>query len=608
MLNASGTIVRKNEGVKKSLRFFASLLCLAGASWEAAPLLGQSMPNDLRLAQILPSEADSYLAFRSSQGLERALADSTVGKQYREPKWQAIATKQANDGVGSFLNPQPWFGFDWKHLSGLDARGLLFSMKSPGLESGTVSALVFTDEASSQRFIVAWSKDAGPSGPKTAQIPLGANQSKVNWYTNPQPKSHLVSMGRIVLLSASQKHLESWLQDATARGVLANAGAASASRAQAEQGLVEFENGNTGDLRLWIKPTDFVSRWDKSLTPAAIAWKDAFLPSLNAASATVRVPQGGNAWNVRYQLQTKPTLTSAAKLLSLKSDLPIQIPPFDLSDAEAWAGLSVQMKDWFEGLSQSMNIAIDPKVPGLFDDMIDAVLTDPEGPRLDLKKDLFYRCSPSVAMASKSATSANQETIRDYLLVMTLERGVDANQMAQQLFEGDDVVVSEKLGEFSLWTTKNGEPLLTSAETESMNHMRAMACNAQYVVVCTSKDWLKSVLSRPRGNVSGLVAMHPAWAKEFGTNLGQPHSIMHGVDGRKSFRVDWESVKQVNDRSLFASVFIEAILGGTDYASKNRSMVPEWTTVQSAFGLMSHRARKGPNSLDGIFQIDSYGK
>jgi hypothetical protein len=82
---------------------------------------------------------------------------------------------------------------------------------------------------------------------------------------------------------------------------------------------------------------------------------------------------------------------------------------------------------------------------------------------------------------------------------------------------------------------------------------------------------------------------------------------VHGVDGRKSFRVDWDSVKLVNDRSLFASLFIEAILGGTSYASTNRSMVPEWSAIQSAFGLMSHRAIKGPNSLEGLVHIDGYG-
>ncbi|MCU0710510.1 MAG: hypothetical protein MUC43_00525 [Pirellula sp.] len=607
MYNTFRTIVRSSERVKNSLRLFASWVCLGLASLEGGQVLGQSGPSDLRLSQILPSGADSYLAFRSSLELERALANSSVGKQYRDPKWQSIAKKQASDGVGSFLNPQPWFGFGWEHLSGLDSRGLLFSMKTAMLESGTVSALVFADEASSQRFIGSWSKDAGPAGLKPTQVPIGGNQGNANWYTNPRSKSYLVSLGKIVLVSASQKHLESWLQDAAARGVLGGARASSPNAGGAESGLIELENGNAGDLRLWIKPTDFAERWSKSLTPASIAWKDAFLPSLNAASATVSIPQGGNAWIVRYQLQTKPTLASAAKLLSLKSDLPIQIPSFDLNDAEAWAGLSVQMKDWFEGLSQSMNIAIDPKVPGLFDDMIDAVLTDPEGPRLDLKKDLFYRCSPSVAMASRSAMSADEETIRDYLWIMTLEKGVDANKMAQQLFAGDDVVVSEKLGEFSFWTTKNGEPLLTSADTESMNHMRALACNSQYVIVCTSTDWLKSVLSRPRGNVTGLVSMHPSWAKELGPQLGQPNSIVHGVDGRKSFRVDWDSVKLVNDRSLFASLFIEAILGGTSYASTNRSMVPEWSAIQSAFGLMSHRAIKGPNSLEGLVHIDGYG-
>ncbi len=177
--------------------------------------------------------------------------------------------------------------------------------------------------------------------------------------------------------------------------------------------------------------------------------------------------------------------------------------------------------------------------------------------------------------------------------------------MRKQLFEGDDVVVSEKLGEFSVWTTKNGEPLLTSADTESMNHMRALACNSQYVIVCTSKDWLKSVLSRPLVTLPDWLACIP---------LGQRFRGKHGTAAFQYAWSGWQKVipcrlekRQASQRSVFVCVCVHRSHFGWNRLCVQESIhVPEWTAVQSAFGLMSHRAIKGPTSLDGIFQIDSY--
>jgi hypothetical protein len=589
--------------VRITLRPFGLLLLLSCFNLTL-PLnqfsLAQSSSNDPKLSELLPKQCDSYLAFQSSLKIEQALQRSFLGEQLRSSNWQSISRMQFEERIGSLLNPQPWFGFRWEHLSGVDAKGLLFSADLGKLGVRTISALKFDELPSAHKFISSWCENNLEDYEANAtRTPFPGTNNEARWYTNQSSKCFLLRIDTLILVSTSEDHLRQWYQDALARGVWN-----SKSDEVADVELRRFEQSSQVGVRFWLKPQEFANRWNKSLKPAAAAWTKATLPSFQSVVATLFVPDGENSWTVEYEVRLQKNLQGVAKLLSFISDSPIEIPEFDFSKAETWTIANVDIKDWFEGFSQSMNIAIDPKIPGMFDDIIDAILTDPEGPRVDLKNDLFYRLKPSITVVSKSTIEPIGNPRRDYIWLFELGSGVDAVKLADRLFEDDDIVAKGYIGDFSVWFTRDETGLLTSASTGSGRQIQSLACDSKYMIACSDKEWLTEVLMNKAPVHAPFFSLNKPWSKRFESHIRQPRSLLQGIDSQRAFRIDWESVRSTESQTLIATVFSEMVLGGSYYAAKTKELIPTWKSVQNCFGVLSHSLIRTSDQLKGSIFID----
>jgi hypothetical protein len=251
-----------------------------------------------------------------------------------------------------------------------------------------------------------------------------------------------------------------------------------------------------------------------------------------------------------------------------------------------------------------MNIAIDPKIPGMFDDIIDAISTDPEGPRVDLKKDLFCRLKPSIAVVSKSTIEPIGNPRRDYLWLFEPDSGVDAVKLLDKLFEDDDVVSKESIGDFSVWFTQDDTGLLTSASIGSGRQIQSLACGSQYLIASTSKDWLTEVLMNKAPEHSPVFSLNKTWSKRLEPYTRMPRSLLQGIDSQRAFRLDWESVRSAESQTLIATVFLEMVLGGSSFAHKTKELIPNWESVQNCFGVLSHSLNRTADQLNGSIFID----
>ncbi|MBM3963847.1 MAG: hypothetical protein FJ308_02090 [Planctomycetes bacterium] len=507
---------------------------------------------------------------------------------------------QIKDGVGSLLNPRPWFGFRWENLSGIDAKGLLFSANVGKLDIQTISAFQFEDLSDARRFILSWREnDRKEPDSKSPRTPIPGRNNEARWYTNQSTQCHLLQIDKLILVSTSEIHLKEWLQDAIARGVWT-----SKTDTAADVELKAFEQSNHTGVRFWLRPQQFANHWSKSMRPSATAWTKATLPSLQSVAGTLFVPNDEGSWTVEYHVQLQKNLQSVAKLLSFTSDKPIEIPGLDFSQAETWTMSNVDIKDWFEGFCQSMNIAIDPKIPGMFDDIIDAILTDPEGPKVDLKKDLFHRLKPSIAVVSKSTFEPIGNRNRDYLWLFELDSGVDAVKLADKLFEEDDIVEKESVGDYSVWFTRGDAPLLTSATTGSGRQIQSLACGPKYLIACSNKDWLTEVLMKSTPEHTPFFSLSQSWSKRLEPQAREPRSLLQGIDSKKAFRLDWEHVQNAERQTLMATAFLDLVLGGTSYAHKTKDLVPTWTSVHNCFGILSHSLIRTSDTLNGSIVVD----
>jgi hypothetical protein len=55
---------------------------------------------------------------------------------------------------------------------------------------------------------------------------------------------------------------------------------------------------------------------------------------------------------------------------------------------------------------------------------------------------------------------------------------------------------------------------------------------------------------------------------------------------------------------MLATVFREAVLGGTSQASRMKRLIPDWSIVQDALGIIAHRGNRDQVWLTGTLFLD----
>ncbi len=462
-------------------------------------------PSNTCLAIYADNAAAACTAFKASR----------LGRVLTGPDFKPLIADLDNSNRASALNLKPALGFDWKELSRAEGPATLIAI--PLTDRSLGLAFLFSSRAPSDQFpeiLNAAEKSFLDRGfTKTASPRNGA---KLWVFTPPparrsEPSRVIFVAGQVCGVATSLAATDAVL-NVTDRGSLASDpdfGARPVSESS--------DKLNPASIRLFARPFEFwelARDYDSKTKPAAKdpveAAKRLGFTAIKAIAATFDpVATSSREWELHARLLVARPFRKGMRLLSLD---PGALPPLPAWLDADFIGAWQFRADFAAAMSGLGNLYDEANQPGpdgegLFDDVLNGLRDDPEGVRVDLRKDVFQFLGPD-------AIRVDHE--EDWMFSIALRNQPKVLAALTRFYRGDKRVSHERIAGHDLWTVGRGESLFVEGENSSAVSIRAIAVGGDRALLSVSPERLRAAL-QPDGKAARASDDAP-W-KQLGADL-----------------------------------------------------------------------------------------
>jgi len=264
------------------------------------------------------------------------------------------------------------------------------------------------------------------------------------------------------------------------------------------------------------------------------------------------------------------------------------------------------MKPWFQGVSHALDQMIDEESPGSFADLVDSILTDPEGPKIDLRKELIYPSGP--LMIQFGVTGPNKKPGQfqhNQVWALAIPDPKKVSITVTKLFEDDKDIMNEQLGRYRVWSTANDESLFVAVNKGETQTISIAAIDNNYLYLATDTAWFKGLLSGDASTIANSTSP-PLWKSHLQKMKSSSFSLQQAIDLSSWLERSWTRLpepkhKEYQSTDLPSFCITNALVPGC-----NATDIPKWNQVRSAFGIMTQTAIQNEKSIEG--QIWLYAK
>ena len=575
------------------------LLGLATSLAQAGDFLGQS-----QLLDALPETTQMLFATQNVQSAYNELANSSVCKHLNGEVWKNVMSQQGASQTGSLLNPRPVLGMDWSDISTIVQPGAIASFRDQEGEGVMLFLAKLGANADKHPFVTSWLKRHSATSLTTSTI----NSSTILYLVLPtkeNPSPACLAIGREWTCIASQsKALEQWLKSTSTKSFR------SAQPAAQLESLSDASTWNGGEIRFWLSPWPLLSAFAAKSEPKLYQSAKRFgFDGLESLRGAIRSPNEADpSWQVDYELQLVQPLAKGLSLFSFKQGPEIDRPNMMRSGMDHWSISYIDIKPWFQGMNHVIDQWIDEETPGSFGDLLDSILTDPEGPQIDIRKDLIYRMGPLVINFGATVPSDKRtgQFQRNEVWSCLLQDAKQAAEALNKLFDKDDEVKSERIGAYQCWYTVNNESLFVSLSKGESQTISIAAIDDSNLVLSTDTAWFIRLLQDSKQNPATAKEESPAFDGHFADLGTQPFSFRQQFVLKSWLQPSWTRLPDIAK--------VKAELQSTDVPSMlvsrmlvpgvSGNEIPRWQDVQQVFGIVSQSIVKKENRLEGKLWID----
>ena len=221
-------------------------------------------------------------------------------------------------------------------------------------------------------------------------------------------------------------------------------------------------------------------------------------------------------WEMRAEFRAPRPYRSAMRLLELQPGAFPIVPDWvrdDVASVWFWRWDFPTAMKGFGNLFDEMNQP-GPDGEGMFEDMLNGIHEDPEGVKVDLRREVFAQLTPDVVrvrpIENREHPSADQATGERWLFVAGIREPETVANALKRFYAGDKRVSHGSSGNYELWTVPEGSSLFVEGESTSVVTVRALAIGEGKLLFGPDVDFLKSKIS---SNVSGSrLADSAAWS------------------------------------------------------------------------------------------------
>jgi hypothetical protein len=168
------------------------------------------------------------------------------------------------------------------------------------------------------------------------------------------------------------------------------------------------------------------------------------MPGLSDVQGVLSRTDGNAAqWSLRYSTSIVQPPSNGLALLSYKTGPMPSLPNLSIDSMDFVSSSYIDMKPWFQGVNYTVDKMIDEETPGNFGDLLDSILTDPDGPKIDVRKELIYKSGP--LMMQFAATRPDEAQLgkltREKVIACALQDPVGAAKAVKAIFKDDEEVL-----------------------------------------------------------------------------------------------------------------------------------------------------------------------
>ena len=585
-----------NTFLKRMICCFVVLILFASKHTKGTDSLGRA-----DLLDVVPQSTQLIVATRSVQASYVEIAKSSVVQNLSGPTWKSVLSKHVSTQTGSLLNPRPWLGMDWSEMSNIDQPGAIVGFLDPAGDVCMMFLVKLGAKASEHPFVKNWlSSNGGDSTPKAIKLTESSSM-----YVAPI-KGTEVSVCLLIgaewtCIASSPTAIQGWLTSKTSKS-LQEAGLSTQARS-----LSLTKQWNPGECRFWCSPwtlfNGFTAKKEPNLLKSA---KSYGMDCLESVIGKVLPPTANDpSWQLSYSLSMVQPLSKGLATFNLKSGLAVDPPKIIRSGMDQQATTYVDMKPWFGGINHVVDQLIDKDTPGSFGDLLDSILTDPEGPKIDIRKELIYRLGP--LLFHSSATVADPKVTglfrQNHVWALSLQDGKHASSVLNKLFDKDDDIKTERVGPYQMWYTVNDESLFFSLKKGEEQTISVAAIDDAYLYLATDTKWLSDLIAKPQ-STNGIDILRNHHLKQLET---QPFSMRQLMDMRSTLVASWtrmpeKPLEKNESRSLDlpALVLTKLLIPGV-----SAQEIPKWEQVKTAFGVISQSSIVTQRGIDVQVWIDA---
>lgn len=568
----------------------------------------------------MPADVKCIVALSDLKHATEHFQATDIYKLRSELSLQPFLQALEADEEGSPLDARSWLGFDWNELTAASHGGAALAAW-PSDEHRTAivfAARVIGSSAAVQRCLDSAGKNWTARGARRSLTKIGNVQIicyTLRSKTAATPNEHCYAQVDDRLLVCNDANsLAAWLKNQSSPPILP----------AAFRKILDSSNAGPGpadaaDLRWVAEPLALLRMLDAQAvqgrrSPAQKAERLG-LDAVSAVGGAVSFHAAGcDLW---YRT------TVAAKRPFAKGLGVLDMLPNDYEPPPRWVPANVaRYADWnwnFRDLFKACGFLFDELIAdgesGAFNDMVSGMRTDPDGPRVDLAKDLFGQLGPRVCLVEDEDLDASQRPAGGanphWALASQADDGAKIATVLKKLYDNDKEIRSETIGNSKLWFTVSPDASLLSEATGSKSFKVRVATVADDRLFWSGNlAMLENLLKRSSSAPSladaedykRVVARRSQWESK--------RTVMRGFSREYlALRGDYDSLRrgeaQENRSSPIAwlrSLVVRGESGRAAFLVRCGKKLPEFSAIQMRFGLSGTAA----DSVDDGIQFTGF--
>jgi hypothetical protein len=533
----------------------------------------------------------TYFVFRSQNVREttQAIASSTFGERLAAEPWATLSAMHRQKNIPSILNTLPWMGIEWRELESVASEGYFIGFLDSKKQPHVAFMINLGKDADTHPFVAAWKKAFSKDRTlKESKL----NDSVKLWNSDPKSPGSaqaLLAIGpQWTVISSSPFAITEWLNTQT-------------SGPKTESPIAEkifATSTSSASVQFWLLPWPLLRSYTETSEPKLFkSFSKLGISQIRECVGEIQlVDKPVPSWNITAELRWTEPLQNAMAVLSLVEGNKIELPKVMQGTTpetkfDNYSILYLDNKPWFQGISYLADLSIDEDTPGGFADILDSLLTDPEGPKIDVRQEVIYKLGNPMIIGGSTIKDRKKDTQyqRQLLTAFPFPDTAEMRKMLQRMFEGDEEVIHEDIGDFQIWHTVHNESLFISLSESETQTITAAAVDKTHVYLATDTQWLKSLIEE---------ANRTTTTQDAADLKNEPISIRQNFDLTSWLQKSWLRIpERTPDRKDYEATDLPAlILTNTLVPQTDASDLPAWSEARDLFGsitVMGNKSKSG---------------